>query len=143
MILSEMKPLEEILELLKNEQNVAIIGCGRIADLHELGYCDREDAKIVAVCDTSKRRARNKAREWGVNTVYTDYEDVLADPEIHLVELLVPHHLHAAMTIAAVRFQPVRCRAPSSAWSTFASASEAPPSVWWSVISSGPLLCST
>ncbi len=27
--------------------------------------------------------------------------DLLADPEIDLVELLVPHHLHAEMTVAA------------------------------------------
>ncbi len=35
--------------------------------------------------------------------MYTDYGKLLADPEIDLVELLVPHHLHAPMTIAACR----------------------------------------
>jgi len=81
--------------------NVAIVGCGRISDLHEMGYQGREDAAIVAVCDSNKRRARNKARDWGVEKVYTDYDQLLADGEVDLVELLVPHHLHAPMTVAA------------------------------------------
>jgi predicted dehydrogenase len=80
---------------------VAIVGCGRISDLHELGYRDRDDARIVAVCDTNGRRARTKAQAWNVDKVYTDYTQVLDDPEINLVELLVPHHLHADMTVAA------------------------------------------
>ncbi len=81
--------------------NVAIVGCGRISDLHEMGYRGRDDAAIVAVCDSNKRRARNKARDWGVEKVYTDYDQLLADGEVDLVELLVPHHLHAPMTVAA------------------------------------------
>ena len=79
----------------------AIVGCGRISDLHEMGYRQRGDAAIVAVCDNNKKRARNKAEAWGVAKVFTDYDLLLADPEVDLVELLVPHHLHAAMTIAA------------------------------------------
>lgn len=84
---------------------VAIVGCGRISDLHALGYQGRDDAHIRAVCDVRKGRARDKAREWGVDAarVYTDYDRLLADPEIDLVELLVPHHLHAEMTVAACR----------------------------------------
>jgi len=80
---------------------VAIVGCGRISDLHELGYRGREDARIVAVCDTNQSRARDKAKAWGVGKVYTDYRQLLADTAVDLVELLVPHHLHAAMAVAA------------------------------------------
>jgi len=80
---------------------VAIVGCGRISDLHQLGYRNRTDAKIVAVCDTNKRRASNKARAWVVDKVYSDYQQVLEDKDIDLVELLTPHHLHCPMTVQA------------------------------------------
>jgi predicted dehydrogenase len=82
---------------------VAIVGCGRISDLHVLGYRGREDARIIAVCDAKKGRTRKKAKEWGVDPgkVYTDYQRLLADLDVDLVELLVPHHLHAEMTVAA------------------------------------------
>ena len=82
---------------------VAIVGCGRISDLHELGYRGREDAKIIAVCDTDKNLANAKAKAWGAKKVYYDYSRLLEDRDIDLVELLLPHHLHAEMAIAACR----------------------------------------
>ncbi len=80
---------------------VAIVGCGRISDLHQLGYRNREDARIVAVCDSSRRKTVQKAKDWGVSDVYTDYDELLKNPDIDLVELLVPHHLHCPFTIKA------------------------------------------
>jgi predicted dehydrogenase len=79
----------------------AIVGCGRISDLHQLGYRDHSDARIVAVCDSDRERAQEKASAWGVKKIYTDYEQVLSDKEVDLVELLTPHHLHCPMTVAA------------------------------------------
>ncbi len=81
--------------------HVAIVGCGRISDLHQLGYRGRTDACISAVCDSSRSMARAKARAWSVEKVYTAYRQLLADPQIDLVELLVPHHLHCQMTVEA------------------------------------------
>ncbi len=83
--------------------NVAIVGCGRISVLHELGYRGRDDARIVAVCDKDKGTAKDRAKEWGVDKIYFDYSKLLEDKEVDLVELLVPHHLHAGMTIDACR----------------------------------------
>jgi len=86
-----------------NPIRVAIVGCGRISDLHQLGYRNRDDAKIVAVCDVNKLLARKKAKEWEVGKVYSNFDDVLADKEIDLVELLTPHHLHSPMTVQAAQ----------------------------------------
>jgi predicted dehydrogenase len=86
-----------------NPIRVAIVGCGRISDLHQMGYRGRQDAKIVAVCDTNKSLARKKAKEWGVEKIHTDYRQVLEDKEIDLVELLTPHHLHCSMTVQAAQ----------------------------------------
>jgi predicted dehydrogenase len=66
-----------------------------------MGYRGRDDAKIVAVCDTNKSLARKKAEEWGVEKVYTDYRKVLEDKDLDLVELLTPHYLHCPMTVQA------------------------------------------
>jgi predicted dehydrogenase len=86
-----------------NPIRVAIVGCGRISDLHQMGYRGREDAKIVAVCDSNKAHAKTKAREWEVEKVYTDYSQVLEDKEVDVVELLTPHHLHCPMTVQAAQ----------------------------------------
>jgi predicted dehydrogenase len=84
-----------------NPIRVAIVGCGRISDLHQMGYRGREDAKIVAVCDSNKARAKKKAKEWGVDKIYTDFSQVLEDKDVDAVELLTPHHLHCPMTVQA------------------------------------------
>ena len=82
--------------------NVAFVGCGRISDLHQLGYQDRQDARLVALCDSNEKAAKEKAHLWNVSRVYKDFSEVLADPEIDLVELLVPHYLHSEMAIKAL-----------------------------------------
>ena len=82
---------------------VGIVGCGRISDLHAIGYQGSEDARIVAVCDSNKRRAADKAREWHADYVYSDYAELLKNPEVDMVELLVPHHLHCPFTIQAAK----------------------------------------
>src|SRR5271157_244212 len=84
-----------------NPIRVAIVGCGRISDLHQLGYRGRQDAKIVAVCDSQLGRARKKAKEWGVDKAYSDFGQVLVDKGVDAVELLTPHHLHCPMTVQA------------------------------------------
>jgi predicted dehydrogenase len=81
----------------------AIVGCGRISDLHQLGYRGRDDARIVAVCDSNRRRASQKAKAWGVEKVYSDYQQVLEDKTVDLVELLTPHHLHCPMSVQAAQ----------------------------------------
>ncbi|MFQ5420271.1 MAG: hypothetical protein ACE5EY_07905 [Anaerolineae bacterium] len=40
---------------------VGIVGCGRVSDLHILGYEGRADARVTAVCDSSAKLARQKA----------------------------------------------------------------------------------
>jgi len=82
---------------------VGIIGCGRISDLHALGYENLPAARLVAVCDNDRGRAQTKAKAWGAERVYTDYRQLLTDPDIDLVEIVVPHYLHAEMAIAAAQ----------------------------------------
>ncbi|MRR37913.1 Gfo/Idh/MocA family oxidoreductase, partial [bacterium] len=86
-----------------NPIQVAIVGCGRISGLHQLGYQGRQDARIVAVCDTNKATAKKKAKEWGVERIYTDYQQVLQNRDVDVVELLTPHHLHCPMTVQAAQ----------------------------------------
>jgi predicted dehydrogenase len=80
---------------------VGIIGCGRISDLHALAYKDFKKAKIVATCDTAEAKAKQKARDWGADKYYTEYRKLLADPSVDVVEILLPHHLHRDVAIAA------------------------------------------
>jgi predicted dehydrogenase len=82
---------------------VGIIGCGRIATLQSVGYLDHPKASIAAVCDRDPDLAEKCRREWGAVRAYADYEDVLADDEVNAVEVLLPHHLHRSVALAALQ----------------------------------------
>jgi predicted dehydrogenase len=83
---------------------VAIIGCGQISDLHVAAYAGRDDARIVALVDTDEGAAERTSDRWQLQNpaIATDYHSVLQRPEVDLVEVLVPHHLHEEVTVAAL-----------------------------------------
>ncbi len=82
---------------------VGIIGCGRIADLHVLGYQDHPRGEITAICDRDSAVVEERRQAWQVANAYTDYAQLLANPDVNAVEILLPHHLHREVAIAALR----------------------------------------
>ena len=85
------------------ELRIGIIGAGRIADLHALAYGEDSRAAIYAVCDANADIAAARAKEWGAERSYTDYRDLLADARVDAVEIILPHHLHEEVAIAAAQ----------------------------------------
>ena len=83
---------------------VAIVGTGRISDLHAIEYRANPHARIVALCDRNVALAQDRARAWGLDDtrITDDYTAVLADPGVDLVEILLPHHLHLEAALAAI-----------------------------------------
>ncbi|MDI7276316.1 MAG: Gfo/Idh/MocA family oxidoreductase [Anaerolineae bacterium] len=81
---------------------VGFIGVGGIARLHYLGYQDNPRAQVSAICDVDEGQLRRRAGEWGIRKTYTDYRQLLADPDVDAVEVLTPHHLHAPVGVAAL-----------------------------------------
>jgi predicted dehydrogenase len=86
-----------------DQLRVGFIGTGRISDLHALGYMQDERTRIVAVADSDPEVAARRAQVWGVppECVFADYHDLLARPDVDLVEILLPHHLHCQATLDA------------------------------------------
>jgi predicted dehydrogenase len=78
---------------------VGFIGCGRVSDLHALGYRNNPDAEIVAISDVDTALAEKKGKVWGAKRIYADYRQMLADPDIDAVEILTPQKLHEQMVI--------------------------------------------
>ncbi|MCB1321526.1 MAG: Gfo/Idh/MocA family oxidoreductase [Leptospiraceae bacterium] len=83
--------------------HVALIGCGRIADLHIPGYRSNPHARLYALCDTDPDLLKRRQKQWKVPVTYTDYQAVLADEQIHAVEILTPQLMHADMVVQAAR----------------------------------------
>jgi predicted dehydrogenase len=82
---------------------IAFAGCGRISDLHILGYKNYSKAAVAGLFDINMEKAKEKAAAWGVEKVYGSYEELLADENIDAVEILTPHRFHCEMTVQAAK----------------------------------------
>jgi len=83
---------------------VGIVGTGRISDLHAIEYLDHPRGRITALCDRDRALATGRAKAWGLQDVAIeeDYEALLARPDVDLVEILLPHHLHLSAALKAI-----------------------------------------
>lgn len=81
---------------------VGFIGGGAISEFHERGYVDNPTGELYAVADLAPGVAQSRVDQWGAQKAYTDYRELLADPQIDAVEILLPHHLHLPVTLEAL-----------------------------------------
>ncbi len=81
---------------------VAIVGVGRIADMHYQAYAENPRAELIALCDADPVLLKRRSDEWAVEKTFSDFHELLDDQEIDAVDVVTPHHLHAPMTIAAL-----------------------------------------
>ncbi len=93
---------------------LAIVGCGNISRLNAPGYLQHPRCDVVALCDTAPERAKQRAREWGIEPrLYSDLAQVLNDGAVDAVELLTPTWLHADQIVAALEAgKHVSCQKP-------------------------------
>jgi predicted dehydrogenase len=63
---------------------------------------EAERSEIVAVASRDPAQARDVADRFGIARVHASYEALLADPDIEVVYLPLPNHLHLQWTIAAI-----------------------------------------
>jgi len=82
--------------------NVGVIGTGSISAMHLQSYQKHANANLLAVCDLNEDRARLAAEKYGAAKVFTDYRELLADPEIDAVSICTWNNTHAEISIAAL-----------------------------------------
>jgi xylose dehydrogenase (NAD/NADP) len=69
--------------------------------------------RLLAVASRDRARAEAYAKEWQIERTHGSYEALLADPEIDVVYIPLPNHLHAEWTIKAARAgKHVLCEKP-------------------------------
>jgi predicted dehydrogenase len=82
---------------------VGVIGAGRFAEqAHLPGLQAHPQAEVVALCARNGERARAMAARFGVPRVYSDYHELLAQPDIDAVTVATPDALHAPVALAAL-----------------------------------------
>lgn len=81
---------------------VGIIGCGMIARFHARAFADVRGAKLVGCYNRTADKAEAFAAEFPCK-VYTDLDEMLADPQIHAVSICTASGAHMEPAVAAAK----------------------------------------
>ena len=96
----------------KKPLNVGVIGVN-LGKGHCEAYNQNPDAKLLAICDSDKEWLDYCKEKYNVPIIYTDYKELLANPDIDAVSICLPTSLHKEATIAAFeRGKHVLCEKP-------------------------------
>lgn len=91
----------------------ALVGCGFFARNHLHAWREIPDVRIEAVCDVDLERARQFARDFGIERAYNSIEPLLEDGEFDFVDLVTPPHTHRELVErVASAGRPVICQKP-------------------------------
>src|SRR5258708_13550062 len=89
--------------MLEHKVRIGLIGTGQLAAIHETGYTEIDDlCELVAFCDLDLELAQARAKPHHAR-VYMAYQDLLADPEVEIVDITVPNHLHHTIALEALQ----------------------------------------
>ena len=78
----------------------ALVGCGKVGQIHAAALRDLPESKFVAVCDQDSQRAAAFAERFGVRA-FTDIDVLLKEACPQAIVVCTPHPLHAAPVIRA------------------------------------------
>src|SRR5438552_15815489 len=78
----------------------ALIGCGKVGQMHAAELRDLHESEFVAVCDQDGGRAAAFAERYGVRA-YTDVGKLLKEAQPQAIVVCTPHPQHAAPVIEA------------------------------------------
>ena len=82
--------------------NVAIIGAGVWSHNHLVGWRAQADVQVTWLVRSTEEKAKAKANAWGVPNWSGDYQQVVGRPEVDVVDILLPHDLHADVACLAL-----------------------------------------
>ncbi len=81
----------------------AVIGLGWFGEKHCEALAGLPNVELYALCTRTESRLRQLADEFGVRHVYTDYHELLSNPEVEAVSVTTMWDQHAAPTLAALQ----------------------------------------
>ena len=82
--------------------NVGVIGVGAMGYNHARVYYRLENANLVAVSDVSERTLNKVCKKYDTKG-YTDYEELLKNPDIEVVSVCVPTTHHHDVVMEAIK----------------------------------------
>ena len=82
---------------------MGVIGVGTWGELHAKVYANTPGVHLQAVCDANIERAAEVGERCSARKVYGDYHDMLADPDVHAVSVVLPDFMHHQAVLDCAR----------------------------------------
>ncbi|HOS93238.1 MAG TPA: Gfo/Idh/MocA family oxidoreductase [Armatimonadota bacterium] len=97
----------------KKTLNVGIIGVGGIAGVHFPGWRESPLTQMYAFADLDGATLKRVGEAQGVSVLYEDPMDLIADPNVDIVDVCTPNMYHCPLTVAALEAgKDVICEKP-------------------------------
>lgn len=77
---------------------VGLVGVGGISGAHIPAWNEMEDAELVAICDIRTERME----KYPDKRHYTDFDEMLANEELDILDICLPTYLHADFAVKAM-----------------------------------------
>jgi predicted dehydrogenase len=86
---------------------IGIVGMGWVAMQHLTAFLQNPHAKVRYLCGRNRARIEERLERAGIDCgdcrITTRYKDLLESPEVDIVAIATPNHLHARQAVAAAR----------------------------------------
>ncbi|MDY3618400.1 Gfo/Idh/MocA family protein [Agathobaculum sp.] len=87
---------------MNNVLKVGVIGFGQMGQVHAGIYNKLPGVELAAVCEYNDDSRAKAEKQYGCKT-YKDYKEMLADPEIEAVSIVLPDNMHREAVEIAVK----------------------------------------
>jgi predicted dehydrogenase len=82
---------------------IGVVGAGGIFNwAHAAAWSEHPDTEMIAVCDIIKEKAEEAAKKYHIHYVYTDFNELIANEEIDVVDICTPNLFHSKIAVAAL-----------------------------------------
>ena len=82
---------------------VGVIGTGGISAVHYPGWKDSPHTELAALADLSKPALEKAGADQGIDLLYEDPYDLIANPDIDIVDICTPNAYHTPLAVAALK----------------------------------------
>ncbi|HRK34167.1 MAG TPA: Gfo/Idh/MocA family oxidoreductase [Candidatus Hydrogenedentes bacterium] len=87
-----------------SQLGVGIVGTGWVSGEHVRAFEVNPHTKVVALCGRTEEGTKAKAAECGISCgIYTNFEKMLANPDVKIISIATPPHVHRDQAITAAQ----------------------------------------
>jgi len=82
---------------------IGVLGCGPIAQIAHFEACRKaRNAELYAICDLAEDLRTKMAAIHAPRVTYSDYDQMLADPQVEAIIIAVADQFHVSLSLKAL-----------------------------------------